>query len=156
MSDRFHEDLFTAVQGYLAAVGIKAELQLQGAGQMGEMGFGTGWSDGIFGHGMVNDPNLLPMRFFLAEFTQTGMAKSIIHPDDVEDAWQKVTVALDFEAKQAAAFELQSLMFDEYCIFTPIMFYPNVAAWSVKVHDEPFESYPSQDPWSFADTWIEQ
>jgi peptide/nickel transport system substrate-binding protein len=156
-STPFYQDLYTAVQGYLTAVGIKADLKLQGPGQMGEMGFGTGWTNGLFGVGMVDDPEVgIDMRVFLAESSGTGIAKSIIHPDDVENATNQMFSAPDFETKQSKAWELQSLMFDKYCIFTPIMFMSNITAWSTKVHDELWETYTPQDPWSFADTWLEK
>jgi peptide/nickel transport system substrate-binding protein len=156
-NSQFYQDLYTAVQGYLAAVGIKADLQLQGPGQMGEMGFGTGWTNGLFGVGMIDDPEVgIDMRVFLAESSGTGIAKSIIHPDDVEDATNRMLSAPDFATKQSAAWELQYLMFDKYCIFTPIMFNSSITAWSTKVHDELFEASPSQDVWGFADTWLEK
>ncbi len=154
-STPFYQDMFTAVQGYLAAVGIKADLKLQGPGQMGEMGFATGWSDGMFGQGLIDDPEVgIDMRVFLAESSGTGIAKSIIHPDDVENAVNLMISAPDFKTKQSEAWELQSLMFDKYCIFTPIMFMSNITAWSTRVHDELWETYIPQDPWSFADTWL--
>jgi len=156
-STPFYQDLFTAVQGYLANVGIKAAIKLQGPGEMGAMGFGTGWSDGLFGQGLIDDPEVgIDMRVFLAESSGTGIAKSIIHPEEVENAINLMVSAPDFKTKQAEAWELQSLMFDKYCIFTPIMFMYNITAWSTKVHDELWETYTPQDPWSFADTWMTQ
>jgi len=156
-STTLYQDMNTAVQGYLAAVGIRADLQPLGGGQFGEVGMSKGWTKGMIGAGLIDDTEIgVDMIFWLSASSGTGVAKSIIHPDDVENAISLMVSAPDFTSKQAEAWELQSLMFDKYCIFTPLIFMPSITAWSTKVHDELNETYPPQDPWSFADTWMTQ
>ena len=156
-SNALFQDMNTAIQGYLDAVGIRVTLEPLGGGQFGEVGMSKGWTNGMIGTGLIDDVEVgVDMIFWLSAGSGTGVAKSIIHPDDVENASSLMLSAPSSSAKQAYVWELQSLMFDKYCIFTPIVFLPSVTAWSTKVHDEINEKYPPQDPWSFANTWMTQ
>jgi len=149
--------MFTAVQGYLAAVGIKADLQAIGSGQFNDIEMSKGWNKGAIGTSMIDDTEVgIDMIFFLAASSGTGISRSLIHPDEIENASSLMLSAPDAKTKQAEAWELQSLIFDKYCIFTPLIFLPSVTTWSTKVHDEINEKYPPQDPWSFANTWMTQ
>jgi peptide/nickel transport system substrate-binding protein len=157
--DKIMRDMFTAVQGYLADVGIIADLQVLNIGQYAEMYWGTGWTDGVFASDMLSDPEVgIPARYFFEAASPLGMPQSIIHPDAVEDAIKRMTTATDLEVKKDAAWELQALMVDDYCMYTPLILEFSIAAKSTKVHGE-YTSEPRSDvsgTWTFADAWLEQ
>jgi len=158
-NDKIVIDAMTAVQGYLAEVGIIADLQALNIGQYAEKYWATGWTDSIFNTAMLSDAELgIQGRYFFEAASPLGMPQSIIHPDEVESAIFAMTTATTYEAKQAAAWELQSLLTEEYCIYTPVMLSFTIAAKTPKVHDE-YSSMPESDlsgTWTFADAWLEQ
>jgi peptide/nickel transport system substrate-binding protein len=158
-SDKIGIDLNTAIQGYLADVGIIADLQALNIGQYAEKYWATGWNDSIFQTGMLSDPEVgIQARYFFEAASPLGMPQSIIHPDEVEAGIQKMVTATNLDSKQAAAWELQALLTDEYCMYTPVLLTFTIAGKSPEVHDE-YSSQPESDIsgiWTFADAWLEK
>jgi peptide/nickel transport system substrate-binding protein len=151
-SEKYWKDMGTAIQSNLADIGINVDLQVLNAGQYGAMFFGMGWENGMFLGGMVGDPEIgVVARFFFSAAAGIGFSNSIIHPDDVEAAISAMMTATNKADKQAAAWQLDSLIIDEYCMVTPLLTTPPLTALSSKVHDP----YITRT-WGYADVWIEQ
>jgi hypothetical protein len=56
------------------------------------------------------------------------MHKSIMHPDKIEQLLLEAKAAPDDESKQAKIRELQTVVFEEYCIFSPMLVASGLAA----------------------------
>jgi len=157
-SDQVFRDMFTAVQGYLADVGIIADLQVINFGQYGEMYYATGWSDGLFASDFLIGADIgIHSNFFFSVYSPLGMPQSMTHPDEVEEAIWLVTTAPDFETKKLESWNLQYLLTDKYCLYTPIVAASSVAAKTEKVHgDQSSTVGASGFPWTFAEVWLEE
>jgi len=157
-SDQIYRDMFTAVQGYLADVGIIADLQVINIGKYAELFFATGWSDGLFASDFLIGTEVgIHANFFISSYSPLGMPQSMTHPDEVEEAIWLTTTATDLETKIAQAHNLQYLLTDKYCLLTPIVASYPIAAKSLKVHGEQTSTLEASGfPWTFADAWLEE
>jgi ABC-type transport system substrate-binding protein len=156
--DQATRDMYTAVQGYLADVGIIADLQVINPGQYGEMYYATGWSDGMFGADMLIGWGIgVHANYFFSVYSPLGMPQSITHPEEVDECIGLVTTATDFETEKAQSWNLESLIIDKYCVYTPIIAFYSTAAKTEKVHgDQTSTVGASSIPWTFADVWLEE
>jgi peptide/nickel transport system substrate-binding protein len=155
--EQVFQDIFTAVQADLSAVGITLNIKTLGVGAYNDMYFGTGWVGGVFGAMIAAGPGLsdLARGFFDSGSCLPSLAQSIIHPEEMNDACKQLNTAPDFETQQAASRELQYLLCDKYCIVPIIGFLPAMVAKSSKVHDE-YSGDIQSAPYTFADAWIEE
>lgn len=149
--EKYFTDTATTIQSNLADIGIQATVQVLDTGAYGAMMFGSGWTNGLFIGNMAGDPELgVVARFFLSKAAGIGYSNSIIHPDDVEAAINQMMTATDNVSKQQAAWVLDALAIDVYCMLTPILTSPTINALSNKVHDPNFA-----EGFTYADAWIE-
>jgi peptide/nickel transport system substrate-binding protein len=153
--EQVFQDIFTAVQADLSAVGITLNIKTLGVGAYNDMYFGTGWIGGVFGAMIASSPGLsdLARGFFDSSSCLPSLAQSIIHPEEMNDACKQLNSAPDFETQQAASRELQYILCDKYCIVPIIGFLPAMVAKSSKVHDE-YSGDIQSAPYTFADAWI--
>jgi peptide/nickel transport system substrate-binding protein len=151
-------DMYTAVQGHLADVGIIADLQVINPGKYGEMYYATGWSDGMFGADMMIGWGIgVHAGYFLAGWSPLGMPQSITHPEEVDEGIGLVTSAPDFETEKAQSWNLEYLLIDKYCLYTPIIAFYSIAAKTDNVHDEQTSTVGASGiVWTFADAWLEE
>jgi ABC-type transport system substrate-binding protein len=156
-SEQIYQDLYTAVQADLAAVGIEAELQPLSAGAFDDTYFLTGWIGGVFGGLSYAGPEIgsLATWFWNADSCVPSFAVSTIHPDDLNEACKQLVSATDFESKQSIAREFQSILFDKYCLETIVCSLPFMVAKSSKLHDE-YSGMAYDYPYTFADAWMEE
>jgi peptide/nickel transport system substrate-binding protein len=151
-----YQSVYTAVQSMLAEVGIRVDLQQYNAGKYSDTYFGSGWLGNLFGSDMLSYPEWGDSArwFFDADSCVPGCAVSIIHPQDVNDLVKAVNAAPDLATKTQLAQQLQTLVFETYCVITPICMDYMLSAKSVKIHDE----YTGSDfgAWSYANAWIEK
>jgi peptide/nickel transport system substrate-binding protein len=154
-SEQMFQDLYTAVQSDLAAVGIKVDLQLVSKGKYDEIYFGGGWPKGLFGADVDAGPEWgsLSKWFFDGDTCIPSFAAYAIHPAEINDTTKAINSAVDFKTKKSLSWELQSLVFDKYCIYIPLVLLPSLAAKSSKIHDE-YTDYVTEAPWTFADAWM--
>jgi ABC-type transport system substrate-binding protein len=154
-SDQIYQDLFVAVQADLAAIDIDIELQPLNPAAYGEMYFAGNWFGGIFGADMQSIPEPLGLRsFFSSVQSMPSFQQCIIHPQEIDDIIEKITVSTDFEAKEALGQELERLICDEYCICPNLGYWPTMIAKYPYVHDD-YCGCPRTEPYTFADAWIE-
>jgi len=156
-SEQLCTDLYTVIQADLAAVGITADLQPLSAGAYGEMYYAGGWIGGVFGAitSATPEPGDLGRWFWDIDSCLPAFAFCAIHPDEVNLTSKQLNAATDFESKQALAWELQSLLFDKYCLQTVVILLPIMVAKSSKLRDE-YSGTERIEPHTFADAWIEE
>jgi peptide/nickel transport system substrate-binding protein len=156
--DKVIRDMFTAVQGYLADVGIIADMQVVNVGKYQEIYFATGWSDGLFAADFVIGTDIgIFGNYMFSVYSPLGMAQSIAHPEEVDEAIWLTGTAPDFETKKTESWNLQYLLTDKYCLYTPIISTHYIAAKTDKIHGEQTSTLEASGfPWTFAEAWLEE
>jgi ABC-type transport system substrate-binding protein len=157
-TDNVMVKIFTAVQGYLADVGIKADLEALNPGKYAEIYLATGWKDGIFAQHTPTFPEvgILTKIHFQAE-GPLGIPKSIMHPEDLEKLLKQFTRAPDFETQKALAWKVQYLLAEKYCLYTPVVLTDDIAAkYSWVKSESPYTTGAACGVTTFADAWIDK
>ncbi len=156
-SDSMVAKVFTAVQGYLAAVGIKAQPEMLNTGKYGEMYYATGWSSGIFAPDMLAYPEIgIMTRYFFEASSPLGLPKSLVHPEDLEAVLKRFVSTPDFETQKKLAKKVQYLLTDKYCLYTPLIIMPGVTAKYAYVKSANPRIVGPRSVYSFADEWIDK
>jgi len=119
-----HKDVFTAVQGYLAQVGIDAELIVVDEAQNQSLYFGT-WEGGLMGHFHTVQPDLGLYMFRHLDPNGAFYAKGIIHPEDVLELLRENQKAPNMEVKRETSHKLQKLVYDVYAIVGKPLYIPS-------------------------------
>jgi ABC-type transport system substrate-binding protein len=142
--------MFTAIQGYLQAVGIEAAIEQVDNAKFVQVR-ANGW-EGIINSTLRADPDV--GQFMPALYGPKGLyAKSIAHPEDVEKLFGTIASAPDDDSRQRAAHELQKLIFEQYALSVPIGVSTNPTAKSAKVHDDGLNA-GSATQWTPEDAWL--
>jgi peptide/nickel transport system substrate-binding protein len=141
----------TAVQGMLAKVGIKADLDIASAARKNNLDT-TGFEglDIVYIRADTDLAMILPRYVGAAG---SVLAKSIIHPDKIEQLLVAARQAPDQETKRAKIWELQQAIFDENCLVTSAIVNVNLAAKQSYVHDDGMMAIQF-DQWTPEDTWL--
>jgi peptide/nickel transport system substrate-binding protein len=146
--------VYTAVQSMLADVGIKVDLQPLAAGKYGTVYFGSGWIGNLFGPLMLSYAEWGDSSrwFFDGDTCVPGCSASILHTQDVNYFTKATCSAADLEKKTQLSWQLEKLVFETYCMMTPICVDFSIYAKSTKIHDE----YSGTDlgAWTFTDAWL--
>jgi ABC-type transport system substrate-binding protein len=146
--------IFTAIQGYLAKVGIDAQLEPIDNARYVQLTSQAGWE------GLINfstradaDSALVMPRVFSA--TGVLFTKSITHPEKLEKLLVDITVAPDFETKRKLALELQKVAFDELAMFTPLYVTTLPVAKQATVRGDGINATHGS-VWTPEETWLAQ
>lgn len=147
-------DTATAIQGYLKAVDIDAQVQVLNFGGWAKMIRG-GWQNGlhISDLDVSNPDDLLNINRTLSK--AGGLLTAMIHPDDYEKAIGNALLAPDLATKQKATHEVHRLMVDKYAMVSWIYGMRDTAVTQPKVHDTGLYKI-SQNQSTLADAWIER
>lgn len=107
------QQLMTAVQGYLAKVGIDAKISVLDDAKFKDMTGSKAQWDGIMIYNSRGDADLalyMPRNFGVGG---PLYANNILHPDKVNQMLEQVKTAKDQESKKQISFQLQKAVFDE-------------------------------------------
>ena len=140
-----------AVQSYLKAVGINVTIDVGGA-RFPDAILHKGWT-GLCVMILKGGADITP--YIGNTFSAKGFiwANSTLHNDELEKMCADVQSATDFNTKQKAVQNAQSLIFDKYNILTPVYHQMVGAAKYPNVHDEGL--YQIDDfQWNPADAWM--
>ena len=148
------DQLYTAVQGYLKAVGIDAELDLMQTGRYDQMAFLGGKWEGLL-HGGVS-ANIDVIAALAERYSGGKFYSQMITPDDYLKAIQNAITAPDFKTKQKWAQEAMKLMIDKHCLLI-VLFCPSEFAVSkAYVHDHGFYATSNTGFWTPENAWLER
>jgi peptide/nickel transport system substrate-binding protein len=143
----------TAVQSYLAKVGIELEVVTLDVAKLIELTAGT-W-DGMTVLLRPLQPNATTLIYRVLGKNAVYFSKNIIHPDKVEKLLADSRSATDPETSKQAILELQKAVFDENAMFFP-MLSPNRAIFmKPQVQDLGMFKTNSFD-WAPEDVWIKK
>jgi ABC-type transport system substrate-binding protein len=149
--------VFTAVQGYLADVGINANAEMLNPGKYGEMYYATGWQNGIFAADMLTYPEIgIMTRYFFEAASPLGLPRSIIHPKDLEVVLKQFVATPEFKTQKELAKKAQYLLTDKYCVSTPLIMMPGTTAKYTFVKSENPHIVGPRSVYTFADEWIDK
>jgi ABC-type transport system substrate-binding protein len=126
--------MYTAVQAYLADVGIDVQLVPVDNAKFREISGANGSWKGLLGYvfRVDSDPSFNMIRNFASFGTNTRSSAHIAEFDEL--LTQSRTVA-DFDAKKAITMTLQKKAFDEYALAAPLFVNSALTIQSKKVHD---------------------
>jgi peptide/nickel transport system substrate-binding protein len=146
-------DEMTAVQNYLAEVGIEAEINLTDGARIAEMTRDK-WEGMTMYHYPIS-PN--PVADINRHFNPNAafFSKNIIHPERMLELLAEARAAREKEEMISAIHELQKVMFDENAMFLPI-YATNRAVFMTKdVQDLNMGTTYYLD-WAPEDAWLSQ
>ena len=144
----------TAVQGYLKAVGIDAQLDIVGQNEYFDIGNVKGWENGLYqfamGLGTTDDP-VQAMQLRMSGKGQSH--KNIAYPAAYDAKIAEALKATDFETKKKRIQEAVKMAVDDYAIMIPIFMSINSAITYPQVHDTALMN-PSNEWWTPANAWL--
>lgn len=149
------DQVFVAVQGYLKAVGIDAELDPIQIARYDQVALQGGKWDGMIMNAVLANPDVVAL---LAQ-SYAGKGKSYAQmavPDDYAKAIEKAITAPDFKTKQKATQETMKLMTDKYSLQITLLCRSDFAVGAKNVHDHGFASTPDNALWTPEKVWMEK
>jgi ABC-type transport system substrate-binding protein len=149
------DQVFIAVQAYLKAVGIDAELEPVQIGRYDTVALQGGKWDGLIMNAVLPNPDVVAL---LAQ-SYAGKGKAFAQmavPDDYSNAIQKALTASDFKMKQKSTQEAMKLMIDKYALQITLLCRSDFAVGAKYVHDHGFSSTPDNSFWTPDKVWMEK
>lgn len=148
---RGNRDFQTAVQTYLAEVGIDAELDVADPGRYTQMS-NNGW-DGLL---MPGFPNPSSSVYLLTRFGNEAYWPSMYSPPGWWDKWNAVVAQRDEKKRIAQVSELIKIMADEAMVISVYETHPTWATYSGKgqVHDIDWCGNKNTWYWNPTGVWI--
>ena len=147
--------IFGAVQGYLKAVGIDAELEgVIGAKHDQIARQGGKWEGLILGHASGNPDVVVIMS---TQYAGGGKYLSqMIVPDDYLKAVHEAVSAPNQKSKTKAIQTAMKLMIDKYALAIPLFFMPDNVGANKKLHDHGMMATPNIGLWTPESAWMEK
>jgi peptide/nickel transport system substrate-binding protein len=149
------DQVFAAVQSFLKAVGIEAELEPILIGRYDEIAFKGGKWEGLLMNAVLQYPDLVS----ILAISYAGRGKEYSQmtvPEDYAKAIQNAVEAQDFKTKQKWTRETMKLMIDKYALQTTLLCRFNFSVSTKKVHSHDANTTPNDGFWTPEETWIEK
>jgi len=144
----------TAVQSMLAQANIVAELDVADNARYRQLTSQTNF-EGLCYASYRADSDLAMVMPRNLSAKGTIMVKSITHPDKIEKLLVEAKQAPDQQSKRAKIWELQQVVFEEYCIFTPMFVVSGLAAKQPYVRGDGM-MVVEQTQWTPEDAWMDK
>ena len=148
--------IMTAVQGYLAEVGIDAQMELVDTAHYREItNVASDPWDGLMLYRGRGDADVV--TYMPRNFSSKGllMVNGLITTDKIDKLLVDAAAASDFETVRKIAFELQKEIYEEQCIITPLFVLTMPVAKYPNLHDEGFNKAQAS-LWTPESAWIEK
>jgi ABC-type transport system substrate-binding protein len=149
-----NDQLYTAVQGYLKAVGIDAQLDTVTNARWNQIALGGGKWEGLMMGGLLANPDVTGA--LLSRYSGGRYYTSMLVPDDYLKAIQNAINAPDFETKQKWTQEVMKLMIDKYCLHIILCCLPFNAVSQPYLHNHGFYETPNTAWWTPEEAWLEK
>jgi peptide/nickel transport system substrate-binding protein len=144
----------TAVQGYLKAVGIDAQIDAMTNAKVASVQQTEGWSNAsIFRTPRAWDV-ITQMSRYLSSTKGTYLAhkKSVMKIDKLDLLIDEAVGATDAKTQQAKAWEIQKIIIDDYALVTVICDKNSIVVESPKVQNSGLSVHVTQ--WTPEDAWL--
>jgi peptide/nickel transport system substrate-binding protein len=149
------DQVFVAVQGYLKAVGIDAELEPVQIQRYDLVAFQGGKWEGLIMDAVLANPDIVAL---LAQ-SYAGGGKAYTQmavPADYSKAIQMAVTAADFKTKQKWTQEVMKLMIDKYALQITLLCRMDFAVSTKKVHNHGANTTPNNGFWTPEEVWMEK
>jgi peptide/nickel transport system substrate-binding protein len=157
-SSVLYRDAATAIQGYLAAVGIDVQLDVADAARFNSLTWDTSgkgvWKDSMILSNMPLDPGLLFTDMFLRYFKPGARFASLARPPEFGALVEKCYTATDTAAVRSRSQEMVKQLADDATV-TPILTIPYPLVTQKYVHTK-FLSVPCPGVWDASSDWMEK
>lgn len=151
-----NDKLYTAVQGYLQAVGIDAQLEpVQSARYDTIYVRGAGWEGIAEVSPSSANPDLTSVMA-MRHFKGSKFYSQMLLPDDFVKAIQDSIRAKDFNSKKKYIQQALKLMSDTYCLSAFLVQRGQFAISKKTVHDHGFMETPGAGQWTPELAWMEK
>lgn len=146
--------LFTAIQGFLAEVGINAELNIVPIAEWQEMTAKDGtWKGIIFSNFRVDNDVIFDVNRGLSK--HSPLYSQVYLDEEVEELLEQAANVTTAEEYLEISRQVQKLTFDKYQASIPLIVEDMLLAQTGKVHDHGFmKTFLTQ--WSPESVWIEK
>ncbi|WP_102345989.1 ABC transporter substrate-binding protein [Bacillus sp. Marseille-P3661] len=150
-----YADAVTAIQSYLAEIGIEANIDVTDPARYDQLVSPDGGWDGIILFMLRAEPDvaLFMPRYFSEAATRYG--KHILHPDNVKSLFNEVMLAPDQAAKKEIAHKLQKAVFDEHVLATPFWLELKASVLKESVQDSGINETHATG-WTPAEVWLQK
>ena len=146
--------LYTAVQGYLKAVGIDVELDPATTARHTQISLGGAKWEGLVHQGVM--PNTDTAGLLATRFRGGGKFVMMLVPDDYAKTIQDAIAAPDFKTKQKYTWEAMKLMIDKYCLMIGLWSWSDCAVSKSYLHNHGFMDTPNTAWWTPEEAWLEK
>jgi peptide/nickel transport system substrate-binding protein len=152
MTTAENDQVFTAVQGYLKAVGIDAELDVAQVGKWNSVITGTPWEGLWMGISSGSpDPVTLLVQFYAG--TNPAFSQMLV-PEDYSRAVQNAVGAPDFKTKQKWTREAMKLLTDKYALMLMVYYQWSFAVGQSYVRDHGILQSANTVQWTPETVWL--
>jgi len=142
-----NRDLFTAVQGYLVAVGINAQLDAADRGRFAQMITG-GWSNQLVRFDIPCSKGMDPATALMTRLSSkasTFDTKSLYISPDYDAKLFLAATELDPQKRQSQFQELSKMIIDQYCMAIPLYIGASLMVKSPTLHNLDIYQYSLQE-----------
>ncbi len=149
------DQVFTAIQSYLKAVGIDAELDPMMTGRYDQIAMQGGKWEGLIINAVSPNPDIAAA--LAARYAGGGpFFNSMLTPKDYVAAIQNAINAPDFKTKKKWTHEAMKLMIDKYCLQVTISGRYPFAVNRAAVHNHNIMATPNAGGWTPEEVWLEK
>lgn len=149
------DELFTAVQGFLKAVGIDAELEPAQKGRYDQIATLGGKWEGLIMNRVSPNPDVSGV--ISAIYAGDGQDYAfMLAPADYKKAINNAIAAPDFAGKAKWTKEIMKLMIDKYALQITLLCRYDFVASQKHVYGHGLNGTPANAMWTPADTWLDK
>jgi peptide/nickel transport system substrate-binding protein len=143
----------TAIQGYLKAVGVTTDIVTQDSSKFLQYVQG-GWDKGLLFTPLRSSVEYISVMQRSLTTGSATYSKGIMHPPAVDDLFKQATQVTDFEAKKKILWEIQRLVYDEYCMVNALWVTVMPVTYSNKLHDVQYAESIYSFGWHPETAWL--
>lgn len=144
----------TAIQNMLAKANIAADLDVADNARYRQLTSQTNF-EGLCYLSFRADSDLALIMPRNLSASGTIAVKSLAHPDKIEQLLTQAKQAPDQDSKRAKVWELQTVVFEEYSIFSPMLVLSGLAAKQPYVHNDGMMTVEFTQ-WTPEDAWLDK
>ncbi len=147
-----NDKLMTAVQGYLQAVGIDAQLDPIQRARWNQLAIQGGKWEGLMWAGVSPNPDIAAV--LATRYGNTGSYAAMLYPDDYLKA-VKNAVTAPSSKKVEATKEAMKLLTEKHALLIVFSTMPDAAVSRNIIHDHGLYGNPNPGWWTPEDAWID-
>jgi peptide/nickel transport system substrate-binding protein len=147
---------YTAVQGYLGKVGIKATLDPIDTARATQL-YSQGWTNQLVDFSFPASIQIdlgRTLTTYLSNQSSRYDPKSLGRSADYDTLLSQAVVELDPNKRSPMIQKLHKMVIDDYCMVVPVYVNNNIVVSYPKVHDLTLNTYGGPQDWQPAKVWL--